>query len=657
MLERLKWIFKKSVTEDFYPIFWTYSQEKTIKSDEYVKFFTSWQYAAITAIADSIAGLNYRLANNKDEAISHEYLDLITPELLQNIAVFMKMTWTAYVWKVKVNWSKKILWLNMLIPDRIKPEIDNSWHLLYWKYYENWNMLKLEVDEVMVFAEFNPYQRWPYITRWYSPIQAIAMTVRWEKEIEDWNYSLLVNDVPPGTVLTTDQWMTPEQVKTIRSNWEENHTGAKNVWKLAILPFGIKPVNIQSSPKEMEFISQQERDRDKILAIYKVPKAVLWIWEWVNVWNVKSFNQIFAQRCLEPLAKKIARVLNQFLFNEVWVFEFLNILPTDEEAVKSHYLSWGITRNEYRQELWYKPIKWWDVFFDWEVAEVAPDKKKDFEIKGVDYLKIAKSSIPWSEERMQKRWEKKQEKNAKYEKDLTVCFKKVFDEEKKGVLKAFDKYYDWKKKAIQKDAMEDHIKLLHKYLALYPLFMTGKVTEIVTDEWKRALQELGVEIEFNPHSKELQKKIKRRIQLVAQQVDSYTDELIWKAINQWINWWLTPDEIRESLKKVFDDLSTTRLKTIVRTEAIRYWTFAEQEAWNKSWVVVKKKWWTALDERVCPFCSKMHWKTIWLNESFFEKWDKMDGENWKILDIDYEDVIGSPLHPNCRCDMIPLLEN
>ena len=213
------------------------------------------------------------------------------------------------------------------------------------------------------------------------------------------------------------------------------------------------------------------------------------------------------------------------------------------------------------------------------------------------------------------------------------------------------------KKAIQKDAMEDHIKLLHKYLALYPLFMTGKVTEIVTDEWKRALQELGVEIEFNPHSKELQKKIKRRIQLVAQQVDSYTDELIWKAINQWINWWLTPDEIRESLEKVFYDLSTTRLKTIVRTEAIRYWTFAEQEAWNKSWVVVKKKWWTALDERVCPFCSKMHWKTIWLNESFFEKWDKMDGENWKILDIDYEDVIGSPLHPNCRCDMIPLLEN
>jgi hypothetical protein len=50
------------------------------------------------------------------------------------------------------------------------------------------------------------------------------MTVRGEKEIEDWNYSLLTNDVPPGMVLTTDQPLTQEQVQAIKSNWEANHT-------------------------------------------------------------------------------------------------------------------------------------------------------------------------------------------------------------------------------------------------------------------------------------------------------------------------------------------------------------------------------------------------------------------------------------------------
>ena len=196
------------------------------------------------------------------------------------------------------------------------------------------------------------------------------MTIRWESEIEDWNYSLLTNDVPPGMILTTDQPLTAEQVWSIKENREKNHTWARNVWKLAILPFGIKPNSIQASPKEMEFISQQSWDRDKILAIYKVPKAILGIGEWVNVWNVKAFNQIYASRCIEPLTKKIARVFNDKLFNWIWTFEFLNVLPSDEDAVREHYLSWWITRNEYRLELWYKPIKWWDVFYDWTEAEI-----------------------------------------------------------------------------------------------------------------------------------------------------------------------------------------------------------------------------------------------------------------------------------------------
>ena len=288
MFNRIKNIFKKSEwnsPSSWISFLWWFLWNTTIRDNEYVKFFIGWQYAAITAIADSVSSLDYRLSDWHDKQINHKYMDLITPDLIQNIAIFMKMTWTAYVWKV-MAWNS-IIWLDMLLPWNISPVIDTNWNLLYWNYAWNWKSIRLEVDEVMVFAEFNPYERYPYITRGYSPIQAIAMTVRWEKEIEDWNYSLLTNDVPPGMVLTTDQPLTQEQVLAIKSNWEANHTWAKNVGKLAILPFWIKPNNVQASPKEMEFIAQQNWDRDKILAIYKVPKAILGIGEWVNVGNVK----------------------------------------------------------------------------------------------------------------------------------------------------------------------------------------------------------------------------------------------------------------------------------------------------------------------------------------------------------------------------------
>lgn len=652
MLKKLKHFFTKSYNSvnERVSFFWWYFNKNEIWDNEYISFFIWWQYAAITAIAESIAWLWYRLANWKDKEISHEYLEYITPELLQNITIFMKITWTAYVLKIMSEWSKKILWLSILLPWYLNPLVDNNWFLTWRRYSQNWNSIILKPEEVLVFAEFNPNQRYPYITRWYSPLQALAMTIRGEKEIETWNYSLLKNDVPPGMILTTDQSMSADQVETIKKAREKNHTWAENVWKLAILPFWIKPSSFQPSPKEMEFISQQERDRDKILAIYKVPKAVLWIWEWVNVGNVKAFNQIFASRCIDPLAKKIARVFNDWLFNWIWVFEFINILPTDEEEVRQHYLSWWITKNEYRIELWYKPVGWWDVFYNWDIAKVENEiPKKEFKdfYKNVNFKTIVKTNTPRTEERMQKRWERKQKKYVEYEKDLKEWLLCIFNKQEEDVLKLYDKM-SWTKNL--KMSFDDLLEKYHKYHALYHANLKKRIAKIIKEQWERAMSELNVSTSFMEATDEIKNKTSKMITHLATSVDDVTSEKLKETIYRGVNEWLTPIEVRNLLLDVFKELKTSRAEKIVRTETIRYWTFAEQEAWRQSWVVSKKQWRTALDERVCERCWVMHGKVVWLNENFFRKWDDF---NW--LALDYEDVGGSPLHPNCRCDMIPIV--
>ena len=646
MFARLKNIFKKSET-GFLPLFWGFGWDKAIKNHEYVNFFVGWQYAAITAISDSLSGLNWRIADKQDKEIKHEYSDFITPELLQNIAIFMKMTGTAYVWKVMNN--RKVLGLSMLLPWNISPQIDSNWYLKNWIYREWSNQIILQPEEVMVFAEFNPSQRYPYITRGYSPIQAIAMTIRGEKEIEKRNYALLNNDTPPGMILTTEQAMSKEQIDKVRSSREARHSWADNAGKLAILPFGIKPANLQSSPKEMEFVAQQAWDRDKILAIYKVPKAVLGIGEWVNVGNVKAFNQVFASRCIEPLAKKIARVFNDQLFQGIGNFEFVNVLPTDEEEIRNHYFAGWITRNEYRQELWYKPIKWGDVFVDGTEANIEVEHTKTSILPQIDFKSIIKWNIPWSEEWMQKRWVLKQEKNADYEQQLKVWFLKIFEQQKKDILKKFDQEH---KKGFKKYDYQ----LLLKYYALYHIFLRPTVEEIMTQEGLRAMSELNVDIEFNPRTDKIKKELKKKIEQIARNVDTVTDEKIGKAVEMGLAGNMQPEDIKKELVKVFDDLQTRRLETIVRTEAIRFGTYAEQSAREQSWVVKSKQWRTAIDERVCEYCGKMHGKKIWLQEDFFKQWSIMSGTNWGRLRLDYENVIGSPLHPNCRCDMIPLIE-
>ena len=648
MFTRIKNIFKKSES-GFLSLFGGFNGDKTIKDHEYVNFFVSWQYAAITAIADSLSGLNWRLADKQDKEIKHEYSDYITPDLLQNIAIFMKMTGTAYVWKVMNN--RKVLGLSLLLPWNISPQIDNNGYLKNWIYWDGGKQIILQPEEVMVFAEFNPSQRYPYITRGYSPIQAIAMTIRGEKEIEKWNYAILNNDTPPGMILSTEQAMSKEQIEKVRESREARHSGAENTRKLAILPFGIKPINLQASPKEMEFVAQQAWDRDKILAIYKVPKAILGIGEGVNVGNVKAFNQTFASRCIEPLAKKIARVFNDQLFQGIWNFEFVNVLPTDEEEIRNHYFAGGITRNEYRQELWYKPIKWGDVFVDWTEAEVAQEAKKEsiwISMKSVDFQTIVKENIKRSEEWMQKRWIQKQKKNTEYEKRLKVWFMKIFEKQKQDILKEFDKN--------NKKAFKSDYQMLMKYYALYHIYLRPELEKLISEEGIRAMSELNVDVEFNINTDKIKKELKQKIQLIAKNVDALTDEKIGKVVEMGLAGNMQPEEIKQELVKVFDDLQWRRLETIVRTEAIRFGTYAEQSAREQSGVVKSKQWRTAIDERVCEYCGKMHGKQIWLQEDFFKKGSVMLGNNWGKMKLDYEDIVGSPLHPNCRCDMIPLIE-
>ena len=235
---------------------------------------------------------------------------------------------------------------------------------------------------------------------------------------------------------------------------------------------------------------------------------------------------------------------------------------------------------------------------------------------------------------MIKRHNQKNNRYLAYEKRLREWFLKVFSKQEKAIISEFEKKWFISDKAIK-------LKLDKKYYAVYQLFLKDTVDDIIKSEWERASEEINSKSPFE-YDENMAKKAKDMLTALAKEVDSVTDSnllnAIWKAVDEWLSPW----ETKEVLLWVFEDLKTSRLDKIVRTESIRYGSFAEQEAWVQSWVVKYKQRWTALDERTCESCWKLHWKKIPLNGKFAED--------------DYWDVIWSPLHPNCRCDMIPLIE-
>jgi HK97 family phage portal protein len=104
-----------------------------------------------------------------------------------------------------------------------------------------------------------------------------------------------------------------------------------------------------------------------------------------------------------------------------------------------------------------------------------------------------------------------------------------------------------------------------------------------------------------------------------------------------------------------EDGSWSRARTVARTEAMRAARTAEVEAWTATGIVTGKTWLLAPDP--CEFCEaaskSFGEKAIGLGDSFYIKGEVLTGADGNEMVLDYEDVDGPPLHPNCRCSVQP----
>ena len=105
---------------------------------------------------------------------------------------------------------------------------------------------------------------------------------------------------------------------------------------------------------------------------------------------------------------------------------------------------------------------------------------------------------------------------------------------------------------------------------------------------------------------------------------------------------------------------------IARTEVSRASNEGTLMGYRQSGVVKGMQWWTATDERTCQFCSQMHGETFSIDEPIFKKGDTMtgklslleqeQGKTPSTLKFNYEAIEHPPLHPRCRCVLLPVLK-
>jgi HK97 family phage portal protein len=174
---------------------------------------------------------------------------------------------------------------------------------------------------------------------------------------------------------------------------------------------------------------------------------------------------------------------------------------------------------------------------------------------------------------------------------------------------------------------------------------------------------------FTPNKDDLaaytQAESTRLARVAGSSVNGYTSVRVRDLLEDGIEKGETIDDLADRVqdwageKGDADRLVRNRALMVARTEAQRATRAAEVEAWKATGVVEGKAWLLAPDP--CEFCeaaSKAFSKNaVGLGESFYAKGSTLVGADGGEMVLDYEDIQGPPLHPNCRCSLQPRLRD
>jgi HK97 family phage portal protein len=106
-------------------------------------------------------------------------------------------------------------------------------------------------------------------------MQAVAIQAEMDTTANRWNWNIFKNGGSVADILSTDQVMSDEQKERVANKRKSKFQGVNNAHRIAVLDSGLTYQKVAINQKELDFVESRRFTRDEILAIFKVPKAII----------------------------------------------------------------------------------------------------------------------------------------------------------------------------------------------------------------------------------------------------------------------------------------------------------------------------------------------------------------------------------------------
>ncbi|WP_018130705.1 phage portal protein [Effusibacillus pohliae] len=566
-----------------------------------------------------------------------------------------------------------------LRPDRMKIIPDAKEFIAGYEYVVNGQSIFFESWEVIHFKFPDPLDDYYGL----SPIKRVARELGIDNEATDFTATFFENAAVPFGLLTTDQPLQDDEADRIATRWWQRFRG-KRKHKPAVLGKGTTYQQLGLNFRDMEFEALRSFTETRLCAAFGVDPVLLPSWVGIRhggkYSNYSEAKRHLWDETIIPALRRIeSKITSQLLANEGLIARFdLSGVHALQEDVNEKYnrviaaYNGGLIRlNEGRTEIGFDPVEGGDrfVFEMQRSASPAPDPADDSgdnaaetdnavngypDDQGDNGQKdLFLKTLAADKEQFADRILRLQDQVIpKFTRDLQAYFKR----QKQNVLSILDgsKTID---PAEYQRINREILGLANDWYDDLAALTLEQIMKILVAGGSIAAELVGRE--FDGTSPEVVAFLESYVPKFTQNVNAITQEDLQAVMikAQLAGWGIA--RLKDEIRTLFNSYTDYRAEMIARSESVRS-SNAGAHAAFKAADVTRVEWLATEDDRTCPFCMEMDGKVVGIDQVFFKVGDKLtvkdENGQQQSLKITYEDVKYPPLHPNCRCTILPVVE-
>ena len=630
-----------------------------------------------------------KAAEDFEEILEHPLLRLLKEanpfhsfyDILESTDTFMELTGDGYWYVVKDDMGLPAnIWVLPSQSVRIVPDKTD-----YIKGYlfgrDTTRQVAFKPEDVVHFKFTNPNN--PYYGR--GPLEASLGAVGRYNEMDAYEGALFRNRGQVGTLIQFDGDLTREQRVQTEQEFNNALRGITNAGKVKVVDKNFTVTELGVGPKDLSYLQGRKWTRTEIAAAFGVPLGLLDV-EDVNKANAAEALHQYYKFTITPRLVKIAEKINSDIipmFGEPRLFvAFDDVVPDDQDMAmrQEDQDVKNLVRsiNEVRGARGLEPVEWGNVpIAPITVAPLgsAPPVAAPAEARAMKHIEACSCGQCGTEE---KRVGDEgfqiisapdgasggaNPRLSPSEQGIVNSIEDVWERQKKKAVSAA------KLKGTDFDQFAD-IEWIDDMVEGSTPFMRGSLVR----GGREALREIAAELD-KPLATALEQFSS------STQIDKFVSESAFKfskdvaadvvadlklKFTAQVSNGDSLAQIKKGIEGVFEgQVSSKRAWMIARTETKRAQMVGKVMAWGEEGFT--KKEWIASDD-ACPFCLSMDQKQAGMSENYFDEGKELpitseafgtdeDGKlKTRSLKFNYADVIAPPLHPGCRCTIVPVFE-